>query len=263
MGAALTCACCQEDTKKGEEVHEVQGLVDADSKVDAAIVHVDVSMIEEGMEAFESVPTGSGMSQCSTVREPQLVGDDSTAEVNEDSKLVAAENGCDYFVCIENKGSGIGIQLRMTYNGRHFVKSIRKGVVSKWNVKNPKYLVKPSDEIISANGFQQPKELSAELNKVGSLKLLMRRPPAFKVTVDKAGREFGLNLIEETDNFVVEGVVAGSACGLWNRQNPDREVVSGHVVLEVNGCRQKSEILSQISTCDHLSIILQRVVSGI
>merc|ERR1712007_189443 len=167
-------------------------------------------------------------------------------------------DGRDYTATLSNAHNGLGLVLRNT-RSRLFVKMIKEGPVSRWNVMNPVNRIIIGDEIVSVNDVKDDaKMLMNELRKADSVRLSLRRPLLFKVLLDKGGSSLGLTLRKKgaEKDLLVDAIAAGK-CEEWNRQHPEHEVMPGDMVVEVNGYQNVARMVEAVVTESHLEIVFQ------
>lgn len=110
--------------------------------------------------------------------------------------------------------------------------------------------IRPDDIITQVNGQTGPEEMSVVLrnNNVGDLDLHVTHTKRCVIQIPRTGEGLGINIryVELQDSVKVMGLVPEKAADLYNKgASPDKQLLTGDLIVSVNGTFGTSTQLSQ------------------
>lgn len=176
----------------------------------------------------------------------------------------------EFSILIEKGGvqsPGLGLDVDVTDGPALLIDAVQDGLVKIWNEANPQLQVMSHDRFIDVNGVRGDcREIVEELSSAESLSIVVRRPVEFAVSVRKPNDEAKLGLELSYCAGGATLLVMAVREGLidsWNREHPDRAVLKGTRVLEVNGITGNSrELFDTLIQSDALQLRCMKGVSS-
>mmetsp|Transcript_116518 Transcript_116518/g.371855 ORF Transcript_116518/g.371855 Transcript_116518/m.371855 type:complete len:128 (+) Transcript_116518:226-609(+) len=118
------------------------------------------------------------------------------------------------------------------------------------------------DLIISVNGISgDVQEMIAEMQSCMQLELVVRRPTEFNISVSRGAHPLGCAIRYDATvgiSLIIEEVQEG-AVKVWNKQNPDYQVLPGDRIIAVNFMHgTAAQILERLSYKGDLKLTIAR-----
>jgi len=151
------------------------------------------------------------------------------------------------------------------------IREVLEGPVTEWNRKYGAAIhrdIRVFDRIFEVNGVRGDAALLLEAMGTTTLELMVRRPKAFRLTLDKPkkGTPLGLTLGRadypiqdgEAEPLIIQDVNRDSLVDDWNKANWENRIRKGDRILEVNGRRgAPKEMMKAMGQDDALSLVLE------
>mmetsp|Transcript_116919 Transcript_116919/g.202989 ORF Transcript_116919/g.202989 Transcript_116919/m.202989 type:complete len:271 (-) Transcript_116919:45-857(-) len=182
---------------------------------------------------------------------------------NEEVQTPRAE---EFMVSVDKaERSGLGLDVDMTDGATLLVNGIEDGLIMMWNQRCRDQQVRKGDRFLEVNGIKgDARQLIEALNLSQSLKIRVRRPDLFDVTVRREGTEdklgMELSYCPGGATLLVQAVSNGLV-QQWNQANPGRKVERHDRILEVNSFSGKSqELYMRLSLPGELNLTFMKAM---
>jgi len=168
----------------------------------------------------------------------------------------------EFVVEIVKDSDGAGLEIE-SIASMLLVAKLKRGPIRVWNqTRDPELCVRAGDRIVSVNGVEaEGNMLIEELRKDLHLRLVLRHPKEFKVSVDKGGKELGMCVVggnAKLDMLKISALKEG-AVDDWNKVNVDNEVIIGDRITAVNSVMgDPQKMLAELKSKERLELTIIR-----
>mmetsp|Transcript_29415 Transcript_29415/g.51569 ORF Transcript_29415/g.51569 Transcript_29415/m.51569 type:complete len:250 (-) Transcript_29415:61-810(-) len=160
----------------------------------------------------------------------------------------------------------VGLEVDYSSGDTLKVKTIKDGLVRKFNEANPENAVQEGDIITEINGragdnmaMMDLVKSSDNLNIVFNRGQLSKKTWQVKLRKSAANRNVGLDVNYGDANTLKVKKVKDGLVFTWNQENPDNEVKEGDYITEINGkCGDNMEMFDIVKKDDSLKILFNR-----
>lgn len=189
-----------------------------------------------------------------------------TVKIKRNGQDYPDEPCADFVVQLQNpQFKALGVDLDTQANSLVYVNDVKDGVVQVYNrTAKPESRLGPGHFIIKVNGVEGlASDMVDEMNRLASLRLLVRKPFTMCVAIDKKSHKgllAGVDFVKRSAvgclliNQLSEGPIEE-----WNIVNPGREVRVGDRIIAVNGQKGKAaDLLKKLKALNRCLITIVR-----